>query len=466
MEEFENDIIFRLPSELSSAILTGWVYLNELVNLDTAHCNRLKRNVLLESVFDSSQFVLLKMPGNEIMGDFIRWVQLRSVRISALVVTKDVDMTICEAYLRKHGQSIKHIQLDNMDSLEVGSSAATCLIALYCRNVTILVCNKCLISDSIVDVLFYCSALKQLYLQGCEEFWSSNLHMENLKGLQYSHLRTISLQCVDSTWLTERVLMLNCANSLVRLSLRCDEYNIIHRLQQQLAHCPSLRALGLARSRVLSDSFLTALIAQCPHLYHLDLTACMDLTDVSGLAVARSLTQLRTFNMSFCTFSDAVLQELSFLRSDTLQGIYLMSCSNITGSGVNRMLQSCPALRTVGFGGCDLYSPQLDVALLSKATTVLLEKATLEDEILDGLIEHGQQLQHLRLSFEEGYEQFDFARCTAQAMPRLRTLVALNPWEGSSHQSASLDSLRAQRAELCISHDAWELRYDVLEVPV
>jgi len=85
--------------------------------------------------------------------------------------------------------------------------------------------------------------------------------------------------------------------------------------------------------------------------------------------------------MSFCTFSDSVRQELSFLRSNTLQGIFITSCSNITSTGVNRMLQSCPALRTVGFGGCDLYAPELDVSLLGAVTTLLIDEATLEDEI-------------------------------------------------------------------------------------
>eukprot|EP01032_Pedospumella_encystans_P028918 gene28918-32658_t len=318
MSEIVDDPFLKLPEELSGSVLMDWLPIRALMAIDSAYCSTSKRPLLLNSVFSSSVCLYRMVPPKCIANDFMKWVFLRSIRRNELVLNNGTDMKLFEEYAIKTGEHVQRVKLEDVDDLEVNASEIISVIALYCRNLVSLIINKCFISESIIDVLFYCSDLRELRIVNCDEMLQSTLDLSNLRGHTYSYMSTVLLHCADSMWLAEAVLQLNDPASLVQLTVRCDDIPAIHMLQQQLPQAAHLCSLGLPRSRTLSDCFLMEIVAFCPSVKHLDISGCMELTDISGTALAQQLVQLSTLNISYCLFTNELLVALAEHHSATL----------------------------------------------------------------------------------------------------------------------------------------------------
>ena len=429
MSEIVVDPFLKLPEELSGSVLMDWLPIRALMVIDSAYCSTSKRPLLLDSVFGSSVCLYRMVPPKCIANDFTKWVFLRGIRRNELVLNNETGMRLFEEYAIKTGEHVQRVKLEDVDDLEVNASEIISVIALHCRSLVSLIINKCFISESIIDVLFYCSGLRELRIGNCDEALQSTLDLGNLRDHTYSHLSSVLLHCADSMWLAEAVLQLNDPASLVQLSVRCDDIPVMHMLQQQLPQAVHLCSLGLPRSRALSDYFLMEILADCSSVQHLDISGCMELTDISGAALAQQLVHLSTLNISFCLFTNELLVALAEHRRATLTGLYAHSCGKLTGEGLNQFFQDCPNLRTFGFSCCDLYAPGLDFAVMNALTSLVVDEILPEDEqeVFEFVCEHCTQLQHLRLCFEEGYESFDFMLFGEENLPDLQSLVVYYP---------------------------------------
>ncbi len=265
MSEIVGDPFLKLPEELSGSVLMDWLPIRALVAIDSAYCSISKRPLLLNSVFSSSVCLYRMVPPKCIANEFMNWVYLRGIRRKDLVLNNGTNANRFEEYVIQSGEHVQRMKIKDVDDIDVIASEVISITALYCQNLVSLIISKCFISESIMDVLFYCSDLRELSILNCDESLRSTLDLRNLQHHTYSHMSSLVIHCTESQWLAEAVLQLNDPASLVQLSVRCDDIPVIHMLQQQLPQAVHLCSLGLPCSRALSDCFFVEPKANQPN---------------------------------------------------------------------------------------------------------------------------------------------------------------------------------------------------------
>ena len=131
-----SDPFFRLPTELCCTILRDWLLLKCTVHLDSAACCKVKRLLLWDTVFTSSQCIV---PQTKHLGhgqDIFNWLSKRKLRTTGFVFTWDVDDDECE-YLGDYGDSIRTLQFVNCNACTYMP-----LVSQHCKNVDSLIFVK------------------------------------------------------------------------------------------------------------------------------------------------------------------------------------------------------------------------------------------------------------------------------------------------------------------------------------
>lgn len=100
----DGDPFFRLPTELCCAILRDWLLLHNVVRLDSAVCNTMKRPLLLNTIFSSSQCIVSPRFYKYKQRRVFNWCNERKVCTSGLMLKWEVDNGVLE-YLRDYGNA-------------------------------------------------------------------------------------------------------------------------------------------------------------------------------------------------------------------------------------------------------------------------------------------------------------------------------------------------------------------------
>ena len=133
--------------------------------------------------------------------------------------------------------------------------------------------------------------------------------------------------------------------------------------------CPNLRHLRIiGMGSTCGDKGIAALARGCPLIVSLDLTSMISLTDKGLAAIASGMQQLRNLSLAGCTsLSDigvCALMRSSRLKS-SLSKVDLSGCLNLTDVSAKVLLHNCENLSELGLSGCDRMSREeygLDLA--------------------------------------------------------------------------------------------------------
>lgn len=206
------DILSRLPTDISSLVVTLWLSLNDnalkdLVHLDSAYCSRSGRPSLLNCIFASPLFVLSHefeyqrlspwqdklFPSLSLQDKFSPWVLCRGIRASAVVMTRKMDVDDWEAYLKKFGAHIKQIKI--IEPVECFDYMNFLPLLLYCPLLNTLILDCCALDGRMLCVLRKCSALQELHMNGCRQSDFIDCLSDSDEGGSLLHLTTITLGC-------------------------------------------------------------------------------------------------------------------------------------------------------------------------------------------------------------------------------------------------------------------------------
>jgi len=106
-------------------------------------------------------------------------------------------------------------------------------------------------------------------------------------------------------------------------------------------HCKILEELSLAGCCLVTNKGISHVAENCSRLQSLVLTRCLQITDVSS--VLQNCRELMALNLRACAniLDEGLLAGLR-VRHETLRGLGLRSCFNLTGMVVEQVLLKCP----------------------------------------------------------------------------------------------------------------------------
>lgn len=194
-------------------------------------------------------------------------------------------------------------------------------------------------------LLFPVHAIRRMNLSGCH-------HLTDMGVAAMGALHTLQELDMDHCLQVTGVGMAewNSLTCLSRLSIQDSKQLSDFGLQMlETLYKGNLRHLNLSGCRKLSDKGIAFLTGLAPKLTYLNLSACVDVTNNSLMAVEQ-LHQLRHLDISICSdIDDQGLQRLSKLSN--LTHLNLKHCWRVGDSGIHALVD-LPSLRQVKLHGC------------------------------------------------------------------------------------------------------------------
>ena len=386
-------LFLSLPSRLACIIALQWLESKNIAQLDSAYCNAGWRKQFTSNVLQSRHFCLDFRPTNHQITVFLTWLNKRNVAVKSLVLSGATELDMVKSYLAKCGEHILAITLEDLSDHKAGLMQISSMIANHCYHLASLTCRSCLLTAEFVSLLAACKELSELRLRFCSE--APSFSLTQLKSKLRLRLKVLSLGSGNN--IVQGVLNLCDLSYIIRLVVGIESNSGMKKLKPLLAQCVNLKSLGFFGSNptVLTDSAIVDIVRMCPHLLHLNIAGCDRLTDISGIQIAHTITHLHTLNISYCKFSSDTILALAEHCHNTLEGLYCMC--EVDGNSLNVLVERCTKLHTLSFD-CYRFPITLDTPALSNITTLLLENATINEQI-ESVVHLCTSLQHLHLSF-------------------------------------------------------------------
>lgn len=285
-----------------------------------------------------------------------------------------------------------------------------------------------------------------------------------LCGASLSHLDSISVDC-ESRASVETTLAIHAIKSasttIRRVQLLFEPEHVLRELHD-IVTFQSLVVLSVFASHSLLDTDLIAMLQKTPHVTHLDLSLCWQLTDQSGVFVARHVSQLKTLNIAWCYFSNATVHALGTYRADTLHTLNISNCGTIDDTGLHVMLARCKKL-------CVLHTYAYVVPWTSSHSVPLLQNLTaLILEVGVSIVHHLQNIPFIcgklqYISIDSLIACIDFSAYSILNLPYLRTIHIGR----SKDMNPTLDALQLCRPTLRVLRDDSKLNFfDVMKLPL
>jgi hypothetical protein len=295
--------LFSLPNELNHVVLVDWLNLEDVRNIDSACCTS-ERAKWLEAVYrpvynyNHPQFPYLHQPEPSYDGldpnlpqlvAYMRWIELRSVRITSYCGTQDLATRgRISDYLRTNGVHIKKVCFDENASDNTWQAHSLQEICAHCPNVTGIVLPTGMTLTAIDECIQAWPKLQEIGLSFC----SATLLPRIATG--FRHLTGITTESfagnppdVEKAWVTffetvnQNLLHVTCQSDIGSNALR-----VVARRCRQLC---SLQG----KFSSLDDNVLIAIAKGCPHLEIVDLTgSAVTHNGLTALAQADALTEL------------------------------------------------------------------------------------------------------------------------------------------------------------------------------
>jgi len=396
--ELPHGLFLSLPSGLACIIALQWLEPKHIGLLDCAYCNVAWRKQFASSVLQSPHFCLDVRPSDHNIIIFLAWIVKRNVAVKSLVVSGATEFDMVENYLAKFGEHIRTITVQDLSDHKTDIMHIYGIMATHCCKLTTLICRSCLLTVELIKLLTTCKGLSELRLRFCSE--APPFAITQLPTLikTKSQLRLKVLSLGSGNNIVLGVLNLCDLSCIERLEMGiASSSSGMKKLKPLLAQCANLKSLGFFGSNptIITDAAMMDIVSMCPHIVHLNIAGCDRLTDSSGILIAQMLTHLRTLNISYCKFSSATIVALAEHCHNTLESLYCM-CA-VDGTSLNGLIEQCTKLRTLSFD-CYRFPASLDTPSLSHITTLLLENASISEQI-ESVLHRCTNLQCLHLSF-------------------------------------------------------------------
>ena len=220
------------------------------------------------------------------------------------------------------------------------------------------------VSDNTVsDIVKMSTGLKFLYVSGCKNIHSMNFIAEycrklvvfeaddtavghwdtrsiakNLHDLEVLKLRGACIEDNGAAALVSANHKLTCVN----FSSCIDITNIT--LLALANSCPNLNDIDLGYCHRITDAGIIALVEKCPLLQTIHIPYCSDITDNAIIAIAQNCRLLLHLNLRHVYNVTNTAMSAIALHCPQLLSIDLVFCNKVTSLGLTALTEGCPEL--------------------------------------------------------------------------------------------------------------------------
>jgi hypothetical protein len=99
---------------------------------------------------------------------------------------------------------------------------------------------------------------------------------------------------------------------------------------------------------MVTDKGLCKIAQSCPKLEYLNVSYCIDITEISICNIIHSCSKLQHINLSFCRISDITIKEIasSYFK---LKYLDLRGCDNISKEAIHQLVSLNPNIYVKNF---------------------------------------------------------------------------------------------------------------------
>lgn len=405
------DVLCRLPTILSSGVLSVWLELKAVVSLDTACCTTSHRTVLQE-MFQSEVFILKGLEMHET--HHLRWVYSRSIRVLGLSVCAGIDSFIASKYLQKVGKYVRSVHLAR------GCSA---------HDVNLLVAQCRFLHSLTIDAVNAMAAVRDLL--------RCNRNVSTVRFHSFGASQSALFE-KDSFPNVKTLRVVNCNEtrsfpwrafagaSLENLTIRKLEWIKAADITTLTIGCPKLRRIDATDTRI-NDDQLSFLAQTCVHMTYLNITNNDAVTDAGILSIVQSLLHLQHLEIGGCEN----LTKLSFkhILSHCAQRLTALAVdiNRRTIGAFIAMLPECRSLLAIDLS----LEPHMTVSqdevesifcALRNIRAMVLSGALLQDKALCLVGKYCHHLERLKIS-NARLDLSSAPLALSQGCPGLKVLV-------------------------------------------
>ena len=237
-----------ISSDMSVGILTSWLCIQDIGNLDTAVCSKNQRIDLLSTissksvVFGSNE--IFKTNTNLVAGTkFLAWLAVRGVHINHFVIPpilEKMDIRYLEILMKHSGNLITKLYTTLFVSIEMCDLVVS-IIATHCRSLILFDasdlsgCHR-ITDDAIICLASGCSDLQSLNLSFCEKI--TDAAIINIAD-SCPYLKSLDLCFLGVTDV-----------AIIRIADRCS----------------NLQTLDLSDCIAITDAAIIRIVDRCSHL--------------------------------------------------------------------------------------------------------------------------------------------------------------------------------------------------------
>eukprot|EP01032_Pedospumella_encystans_P011256 gene11256-13099_t len=200
------DVFLELPFELSRILIVDWCTVRDLLALDSAYCNKTKREAWGEVLRSTDHFYEYKLPFGKTLAAYQTWIFTRLIPTRNLVWNINTSFALCGAYLKELGNSIQdaviHYKKDDRDIRHILT-----LIESRCGTIESLTCDSCAL-DPVLSNLLHKPSLKHLKIQDCMDLPTEFDAISNREGSHHIQLHSLDLSSPKSQSLVQLLLKL------------------------------------------------------------------------------------------------------------------------------------------------------------------------------------------------------------------------------------------------------------------
>jgi len=385
--------LFALPLEILCMILSKWLSVYDLRNLDISVAETDKRKALLnmyasknfEIETNSKDYVVIgyelgfwgklththrTIPRLKNALNFVQWLTKRNISVQHMnldlcydLSTVPYDETVTDESLNRLWEGrrmLQSISLKNLtDRLQITDQSLSNL-PTELQSLTLHTATRNNFTDRGLQYVSVCSHLKSFTLNGNTHITDNGMKTmsEGCSNLEHLTLTTqITGECFQH-------LSQNC-KMLKTLDLNSCSSILIEFLSQIWHYFPNLTTLKLSDIRHVTDDCFQHLSSFSPHLTGLQccpmlttlyLDNCSLITDTSLQHLSRGCPCLTILSLINCKLiSDLGLQHLS-QGCTQLTTLTLHNCVKISDDGLYQLSQGCTQLTNLMLKNCELIS--------------------------------------------------------------------------------------------------------------
>lgn len=311
-------MFYKLPSRVQCDLLSSWLHIETVAQLDSACCGKANREEFLQLCQRKGLQHVQKVSVTSSL--FMLWLIKRQICLSSIEISVHAKISLLATFFSITGETLRSVTISHLNC-EIATDAIACFLSQYCRRMIHLQFHYCTVDIPTIAMLVVSStlvALRSVKINFC------GLSDGNLLRFRISPLQNV-----------RDVTVAGCT--------RGHEH-----IEKLMMLFPAVLVLEL-NSAILTDKNLIQIVGECPKVNVIVLYNCKLLTEES-LQIAVQRWDLEGMVLRRCgIYSDQLLRCICD-HGSTFTSAGFVSPSTFTNSGIVNLIRACPKLNNIALG--------------------------------------------------------------------------------------------------------------------